>query len=355
MYGFGRIFRFLIIAAFFALLGSGCISRFSPSQNTSSVSGKITFHRLPAPGVKAFAYPLDVLSLNAPPRYLSSETGEDGLFKFDLPAGEYYVFVKGKGLFSFYGRNPVVVPPEGVRDLNLPLVRIIESSVAQEPLVTTGIMGNVYYDGAPLSGATIYIYTDLTSRLKGMGYAMAGPTDENGFFEVELPAGSYYIMARSRRDGGGTGPLRAGDFIGYYPGNPVTVDDGKIHSSSFSVLEVPEKADTMRESLFGQTALHGRLIDPSGHPVEGGRAVLYSDPRMLDRPLYVSAPTGPDGLFVISFPHGGTYYLAARNSLGGAPSPGDLYGTYDGSPYHSLKIETGDVVEDLEIVMEEMW
>jgi hypothetical protein len=188
-----------------------------------------------------------------------------------------------------------------------------------------------------------------------MGYQMAGPTDEAGFFEAELPPGTYYLLARKRRGAEGTGPLRAGDFIGYWPGNPLTIREGKPVRVTLPVLEVPEKVEAMADSLFGQTGIQGRILDQEGRPVPGARAVLYADPRMLDRPLYVSRPTGDDGAFVLSFPHGGTYYLAARNTLGGAPGPGELYGTYDAAPDHSLSLVTGEVRQGVDIVVEEMW
>jgi hypothetical protein len=76
---------------------------------------------------------------------------------------------------------------------------------------------------------------------------------------------------------------------------------------------------------------------------------------MLNRPLYVSQPSGPDGRFVLSFPKGGTYYLAARDELGGTPAPGELYGRYQGSPDHSVRIRTGKTLQDIEIRVEEVF
>jgi hypothetical protein len=76
---------------------------------------------------------------------------------------------------------------------------------------------------------------------------------------------------------------------------------------------------------------------------------------MLNRPLYVSQPTGADGRFQLSFPVGGTYYLAARNTLGGTPTPGDLYGRYQGTGGPAIKVETGQAIENLQVVVEEVW
>jgi len=151
------------------------------------------------------------------------------------------------------------------------------------------------------------------------------------------------------------GPLRSGDYSGYAPENPVRVSSGRVTLLSIPVLEVPEKIDLLSNSLFGQTSLHGQVLNQAGQPVAGIRVVLYSDAQMFNRPGYVSQPTDAEGRFVLSFPHGGTYYLAARQQLGGAPAPGELYGTYDGTPDHSLKIETGEQKEGVMIRVEEMW
>jgi hypothetical protein len=58
---------------------------------------------------------------------------------------------------------------------------------------------------------------------------------------------------------------------------------------------------------------------------------------------------------VLSFPKGGTYYLSARSELGGTPAPGELYGRYQGSPNHSLRVRTGKALEDIDIFVEEVY
>ncbi|NIP56431.1 MAG: hypothetical protein GWN13_08240 [Phycisphaerae bacterium] len=151
------------------------------------------------------------------------------------------------------------------------------------------------------------------------------------------------------------GPLRAGDFFGYLPNNPLVVEENKVSSVHIPVIEVPEKVDRYAASLFGNTRIMGRILDAHGQPVSGLQALLYDDPMMLNRPLYVSQPTSEDGTFVLSFPDGGVYYLAARNELGGTPAPGELYGRYQGSADHSIRIRTGKVLEGIEIKVEEVF
>jgi len=322
---------------------------------TVPVSGKVSQQLAPVSGVRVSAYPLASSTLAGRAPFVSPPTGSDGRFSLALPAGEYYFLARGEGYFSFYGRNPVSATPPGLLELNLGVVSEASPPAAVDAFVSTGVAGVALHGGVPVAGATIYVYTDLSSHLKGMGYVMAGPTDAAGTFEAALPAGTYYLLARQRHGRSSVGPLRAGDFIGYYPDNPLTVRDGEVVRVAIPMLEVPEKVERLAGSLFGGTALRGRILDPQGRPVAGVRAVLYDDARMLDRPLFVSQPSAADGSYVLSFPAGGTYYLGARDTLGGAPGSGELFGTYDASPDHSLQIGTDEVLEGIDIVVEKMW
>jgi hypothetical protein len=188
-----------------------------------------------------------------------------------------------------------------------------------------------------------------------MGLGMAAPTDQQGYFEAPLSSGTYYLVVRVRQSGQMAGPLQAGDLFGYLPANPLTIKEGEIARVHIPLIEVPEKVDRHAANLFGNTLVSGRILDTQGAPVAGVQVLLYDDPVMLNRPLYVSQKTGADGRYQLSFPAGGRYFLAARNELGGTPAPGELYGRYQGSPDHSFEIETGKVLGDIEIVVEEVY
>ncbi len=335
--------RVLLGALFFLALQA-------PTQG-STVAGKATVHQKPVAGVTVSAFPLSSLTLAGEAPHRSSPTGKDGLFALDLPSGDYYFLARGKGLFCFYGRNPVSVPAEGIGGMNLLLVKDAPPLPSVKTLVTTGILGQTTLDGAPMAGAIVTIYPDLSTRLKGVGLGMTAPASAQGIFEAELPPGTYYLLARQRRSDQPIGPLQAGDFIGYYPGNPLKVREGEVARVAIPMLEVPEKVERLAATLFGQTGIEGRVVDRRGKPLAGVRVFLYGDELMLSRPLYISQPTGEDGGFLLSFPEGGTYYLAARDSMGGPPQPGGLYGSYEGSRDHSLRVKTGERRKGIRIVV----
>lgn len=332
----------------------GCLAG---QPDKTAVSGKVSLHGGGMAGVEVLAWPATAMNLAGRPPFRSAPSAADGGFTLQLPAGDYYLLARGNGHYSFYGRNPVAVPATGIAELKIGLVPLAPAPPPPVALeIESGVSGELTVDGRPYADGVVYAYTDLTSRLKGMGYALSAPSDEDGRFEIPLPAGTYYLLARLRKDGGMvTGPLRAGDFIGYAPLNPLRVAEGRVTLVSIPLLEVPEKVDQMTATLFGQTSISGRVLDRDGRPVAGARAVLYDEAQMLNRPLYVSRPTEADGSFVLSFPTGGTYYLAARQQLGGAPSPGELYGTWDGTPDHSLQVTTGERKSGIDLIVEEMW
>jgi len=327
-----------------------------PALSSAAVlKGKTTIKGEAAAGMEVSVYPVDALDFSAPPVHRAGPTGEDGHFEIDLPNGQYYLLAKGEGRFSYYGRNPISVPKEGLENINL-LMEPVELPAPQPGgLVETGASGIVTHNGQPVASAVIMVYTDLSSQLKGMGMGMSAPTGEDGTFELPLSPGKYYLVARVRQSGMMAGPLRAGDLFGYLPGNPLVVEEGKVAAVHIPAISVPEKVERYASSLFGNTGITGRIVDGEGRPVSGVQALLYDDPMMLNRPLYVSQPTGGDGKFILSFPKGGVYYLAARDELGGTPAPGELYGRYQGNPDHSLNVSSNKLLEGVEIVVEEVY
>lgn len=328
----------------------------SAAVATVTVAGKVTAgaEKTPLPGIRVGAYPLESQHLRGEPPFASALTAEDGLFSLTLPSGRYFFIAEGETLYSFYGRNPVTVTEAGLVGMNLSLVERNPQLSTIKPLVETGVLGHVYADGKPVAGVVVTVYTDLTSQLKGQGLGMTAPTDEAGLFEAPLPPGTYYLIARKRRSGHFMGPLQAGDYFGYFADNPVVVKSGEVARVPLSLIEVPEKVEQLADSMFGETSISGRIVDAAGQPLAGLRVLLYNDSLMLNRPLFVSQPSAADGSYVISFPQGGSYWLAARSQLGGPPLPGQFYGRYLGSPDGSVQVKNGQSLTKIELVAEEM-
>ncbi len=341
---------FLSLLMIFILQTSGAIA----GENLVSVSGKLIVgaERIPVVGAKVSAWPLSSMGLADDASITSVPTGEDGQYEIELAPGSYYFIAANEKYYSYYGRNPVTVPVSGLEGMNLSLVERNPALPSVEPQIKTGIIGQLTYGGEPLEGAIVTIYSDLNSQLKGMGLRMTMPTNSAGIFELEMPAGTYYLVARKRQSGHIRGPLKAGDYFGYYSGNPLLIREGGLAKVSFAMIEVPEEVAQLGDRMFGQTSISGTVVDEKGQPVAGVWVLLYAERVMLNRPLYVSQLTDDKGRYVVSFPSGGVYWLAARNHLGGPPEPGELYGRYLGNPDGSVSLSTGKYLEDIQLVVE---
>jgi hypothetical protein len=148
--------------------------------------------------------------------------------------------------------------------------------------------------------------------------------------------------------------MRKGDLFGYYPANPVTVVPG-----SFLRVSLPVTTLKLRNapSYSGKAAasVEGTIVGADGKPRAGVYAALYDNPDLLNRPVFLSDVTGPDGRFRLPVPLPGVYYLGARSGYGGAPGPGDLYGRYEGNAAHSVTVREGDRLTGIDITVNEVW
>lgn len=218
----------------------------------------------------------------------------------------------------------------------------------------TGIRGRVLMKdtGKPLAGSYVNIYPDTISNLLGPSQFISTPTDEQGFYQLEVPAGIYYVVARKRMSGQPTGPLAPGDYYSEHQRLAVNVKSGKYVEIDLPVALM--KAPMFFKRMAGEetdTGISGTLVDQTGQPVMGGFAMAYADKEMKRLPDYASTLSDEQGRFTIYLPQGGSYYLAARIHAWDMPSPGEPYGKYGGDDPTKVDVARGSFVEGLEIVM----
>ena len=219
----------------------------------------------------------------------------------------------------------------------------------------TGLRGQIVLkeSGAPITGAFVNVYPDTISNLLGPSQFISTPTDDLGRYQIEVPPGVYYVVARKRLSGQPTGPLEPGDFYSEHQRIVVRIESGK-----FAVVDLP--VVVMKAPMFFKsrvvdratgTGIRGTLIDPSGKPVMGGFAMAYADPEMKRLPDFASTLSDEQGHFTIYLPEGGNYYLAARIHAWDMPSPGEPYGKYGGATATPVTVATDRFVEDIVIEM----
>ncbi len=284
----------------------------------------------------------------APGRYfLVAQWRRDGDYRRPVAPGDR---------FAYFGGNPVFVSPGPAREVVLPLEEFAsppETAVAPGGL--SGVAGVVLSGGVPVAGVRVSAYVKPDGAFRDIGFAATGPTAADGAFQLDLPPGAYYLVARKRTAGGVAGPLRKGDAFGYYAANPVTVAPGR-----FSRVAIPVTGLRLRNvpAWSGEYAaaafIEGRILGRDGRPRRGVYAAIYDNPDLLGRPVFLSGATDDDGRFRLPVPVPGTYFLGARNSYGGSPVPGDLYGRYEGTPDHSVAVRDGSRLTGIDIVVDEV-
>jgi hypothetical protein len=296
-------------------------------------------------------------------------TDKEGRAAFDLPPGRYFLVAEWRrdsdyarliaagDRYAYFGGNPVYVDRGAPKEIFLGLEEFPEPpATVGEPAGGTGAAGQVLSGGAPVEGASVFAYVRTESAFRDLGFAASAPTGTDGSFVIDLPPGDYYLLARKRAGGGIAGPMRKGDLFGYYPGNPVSVRPG-----GYRLLSIPATALKLRNvpsysgKYKGAALLEGRIVGPDGMPRAGVYAALYDNPDLLNRPVFLSDVTGPDGRFRLPVPLPGVYYLGARSGYGGAPGPGDLYGRFEGNAAHSVSFREGDHLTGVVITVNEVW
>jgi len=209
----------------------------------------------------------------------------------------------------------------------------------------------------PLAEAYVSVYREGMD-LKGPPFTTSQPTGPDGDFSIALPPGKYFFVLRQRTGGDVVGPVRTGDYHSEVVG-PITVRGGEtIPRDLIAVRKVGETKDLPSTTPAPtSTGISGVIADSDGKPVKDARVHAYTYPQMSERPKYVSEATGADGRFVLFFPEGGTFYLAARNRFGGPPKIGELYGRYDDGTVEpsAIHVKDNEIIEHVDITVHKIW
>ncbi len=103
--------------------------------------------------------------------------------------------------------------------------------------------------------------------------------------------------------------------------------------------------------------IKGQVTDLEGNPVSGLFVLAYKskEPVFLmhhlsERTEYISE-TDNEGNYFIPSDSDGDFYIIARNTLGGSPRSGDVYGFYEGNATHSVSFKNGQIIENIDIVV----
>lgn len=203
----------------------------------------------------------------------------------------------------------------------------------------TGFEGRVVVGGAVIPGAKVYAYRSFTDFIESKPFAASALTGDDGKYSMDLPGGSYYLVAKKRQDMAQDGPVGVGDFFAFQGSNPVTVAPSKYTHVGFSML--PYRTGIVYQAY--DTADSGGIsgiVTLDGTPLDGVFVTLYVDTAedLRGSTYATSPPTGKNGVFRFDFLPEVEYYVVARKrAAGGAAGPltdGDYFGFYPVNPVH---------------------
>lgn len=357
---FDKISRYILLILLLSLL-AGCTG-----QGETGLQGRLLNDNEPLADASIEIYLKAEKDRSTLP-FATTSTDNQGNYRIALPAGQYFIIGKKKihadgqtrMLMAECPANPIevtdamrTIPPFPLREMGR------DGGLVPEP--ETGLTGRLLYDGQPVDGAFVYVYTEADSGLMGPSYGEAIRSEEDGTFRIGLPAGRFFLAARKRADGARMGEPEAGDLNGTLPQNPVTVISGSyLDVGDFSLARVD--ADARQKRLAAgkfdrtETRFEGQVVNRDGQPVAGIYVFAYLDSRMVGKPTHISAPTGRDGRYVLNLGDGGTYYLGARSTFGGPLEPGEWVGTYDEQADHSVRVARGKALQLADIIVREVW
>jgi hypothetical protein len=342
------------------------------------VQGKVVAAGKAVAGVRVQAYPDASAGFGGDGAASSAPSAADGSYTLDLKEGSWYLVARGsrpstentgpgeESLFGYYGGNPVSITAGTRVTANLQVVPRRPPVVTPSPAAGGSILaGVVLGPNGPVSGASVHVYVDASRQFRGPDLfgpqgAVIGGTDEKGGFSVDIPPGSYFLVASRRKAGDVLGPLQPGDLHGWYEGNPVVIAAGTLTAvtiQAVSKLRETDLAGAAAVSGPGSAGIRGRLRDASGKVPVGAYAFATTDPSFMigAMPPHRSLPVGPDGAFFIELPAGGgTFYVSARSGYGGPPLPGEWHGFHGEGKPAPVVVGSTTVVEGIDIVLKRM-
>jgi hypothetical protein len=326
-----------------------------PALADSGVKGRVAWRGELVPGLRISAY-RQIADIAAGKVLGSSDpTALDGTYQLDLPPGQYVLVARsftGKpqpgDYFCYYSGSPIEVVAGHYTNVGFNLIRV---PVEAPPRVakSSGIEGEVSYQGEPLERVYLYVYRDAKDGFKGPAYNIV-PV-EKGRFRLRLPPGDYYLLARKRQQGGRYGPVAIGDYFNFYYGNPVHLEQGEIRTINLETITRLSNLEQGEDELPFH-GIRGRVLGADGQPVAGVYVFAYREAGMTGTPDFFSAATTADGSYELRLPTTGAYYLLARQSFGGPAADGELYGKYLGTGDHRIDLVDRQPIEEVIIHVE---
>ncbi len=203
--------------------------------------------------------------------------------------------------------------------LVLPTISLFIAILFHASICTSGIRseesallkGKVFdIKAMPVEGAEIFIYDSPDVRRPAD--FISARTGKDGSFQMDLPAGIYWAVARLR-SGEQYGPLMPGDK---HSGEPIEIElaPGEELENDFTVVDIRETARLKRKTREDYIKIKGRVLDNHNNPVEKIYIIANKNKERPGIPDYLSAWTDDTGHYTLYVPRG-KYYIGYATSF----------------------------------------
>ncbi len=249
-----QVDRGLLEVAPFSLREMGRDGQLVPEPGTG-LDGRVVFAGKGVEHAFVYVYTDPALNSVGPGYGAVTETGSDGRFRLDLPAGTFWLAARKRADGSRFGvprpgdLNAVFGPVtlhsgERIDYGEIGLKRVSEERYRQKQAeghfadTGTALTGRLRdSEGTPVAGVRVFAYLD--SRMVGKPVHISDPSGPDGRFRINLAkGGTWYLGARSAYGG----PLEPGEWVGTWEGSAdhhVEVPDGQVVDlGDFEVREV---------------------------------------------------------------------------------------------------------------------
>jgi len=229
----------LALALAVVLSASGAIAPVAAAtgaaQNVAGLEGVVSGPAgQPVDGAYVYVYRGEFPALGRPPDFISGRTGSDGRFEIYLPEGTYVAFARKKTGGERFGpldkddflspERPVIKIGSKMEKKDFKVIGLREAFSSLNPeLKRLAIIDGALQDPAGKPAKGIYAVA-----FEGAGREMpdyiSSPSDENGHYEIYIPAGSKIALGAAE-----LGP-RGFKIIGWHGGDINDADGEDIHN-----------------------------------------------------------------------------------------------------------------------------
>ncbi len=210
----------------------------------------------------------------------------------------------------------------------------IQKNFAIETTVFSGQVFDV--EGKAVKGAEMFIYNSSDTRRPAD--FISARTDEKGHFNIMLPSGKYWVVARLRK-GDKYGPLMVGDKHSGEPVEIVFEANGELEMT-YTVADIRDAARLVKKTREDYFKIAGRVVDKQGAPVKMHYVIADKTTPPSEFPDFISSWTDEAGHYIIYLP-GGKYVIGYADKF-----PSQSYNVYK-----ELEVETDK--SDFDIIVEE--